>query len=63
MIEKNKIELRHDSKGRHTDDMNYICILRSWYPDQKIIWLDITVDQRLVVDGLNPCDLYRRKEH
>lgn len=40
-----------------TDDMNDIGILCRRDTDQEIIWFDVSVNERLVVDRLNARDL------
>ena len=48
------ILLRHPK----VDDMDQIRILRPRPADEEVIWLDITVDEVLLVNGLYSRDLY-----
>ena len=40
------------------DDVNYISTLRAWSADEEVIGLDVAIDEVLLVDGLNPRQLY-----
>lgn len=39
---------------RHTkvNDMNHVRRLRAWSANEEVVWLDVTVDEVLLVDGL-----------
>ena len=44
-----------------TDYMNSVSILVTRDAYQKVVWLDVTIDQRFVVDRLYTGDLYGGK--
>lgn len=41
----------------HTDHINHVGGLSAWHTNEEVVWLDIAVDQRLLMDGLHAGDL------
>lgn len=44
-------------KRKHTNKIDRTSILRRWRADEEVIWLDIAVNERLVVYTLNTRNL------
>ena len=40
-----------------TDYMNCVSVFVARNTNQEVVWLDITIDQRFVVDRLHACNL------
>ena len=48
----------HRKEMRRTDKVNDIGVLCAGYANEEVVGLNVAVDERLVVDGLDAGDLY-----